>query len=81
MTTTSKTFQIGNIYEMRFIGDSDLKISFKCVKRTAKTVTMESVKGSESLTRRIKTSYDNIEYVLKGSYSMAPAISADKLVG
>jgi len=73
-------FEVGNIYEMRFIGDNDLRPQFICVKRTAKTATFECFKGTESLTRRIKE-YDNSEYILEGNYSKAPRIKANKVVG
>lgn len=73
-------FEIGNIYQMNFIGDSNLKPQYICVKRTSKTVTFEIFKGKEKLTRRIKE-YNGVEYVLEGSYSMAPSIYADKVVG
>jgi len=77
METTQ--FKVGNIYEMRFIGDSELRPQFACVKRTAKTATFKRVKGSESFTRKIKE-YESVEYILSGSYSMAPSIRADKFI-
>lgn len=79
MTTTTTQFETGNVYEMTFIGDSNLRPEFICVKRTPKTVTFERFKGTESMTRKIKV-YDNCEYILDGSYSMAPRIKADKIV-
>jgi hypothetical protein len=79
--TTITTFETGNIYEMRFIGDSDLKVKFICVKRTAKSVTFERFQNSnETITRRVKV-WDGSEYVLDGNYSMAPSIKASNLVG
>ena len=75
-----KKFEVGNIYEMRFIGDSALKVAFICTKKTAKTVRLEGVKGKEILNRRIKNS-DIEEYILQGSYSMAPSIRAGKVIG
>ena len=72
-------FEVGNVYEMRFIGDNDLRPQFICVKRTAKTATFERFKGTESLTRRVKE-YGGEEYVLEGSYSMAPSIHAKRVV-
>ena len=80
--TNTKTisFEPSNIYNMTFIGDSDLKVKWFCVKRTAKTVTFERYQSNESMTRRIKV-WDNVEYILEGSYSMAPSIQADKCVG
>ena len=81
MTTVETVkFEEGNIYQMRFIGDSDLKPQFICTKRTAKTVTMQRFQCKETLTRRIKT-YNGVEYILERKYSMAPSIQADKIVG
>jgi len=74
-----KRFETGANYEMRFIGDSELKPLFTCIKRTAKTVTFQRVDGSETLNRRIKE-YDNSEYILEGNYSMAPSIRAKNIV-
>ncbi len=73
-------FKAGNIYEMRYIGDSNLRPQWICVKRTAKTVTFERYMKKESITRRIKT-YNGVEYINEGNYSMAPSIQADKIVG
>ena len=75
--TTSK-FQIGKTYEMLFIGDADLRVQFVCVKRTDKTVTLKCT--HETLNCRVKE-YSGSEYVKAGSYSMAPTIYADKVVG
>ena len=79
--TTIKTFEAGNIYEMGFIGDSELKVKFICVKRTAKNATFERFQNpGDAITRRIKV-WDGSEYVLDGSYSMAPSIYAKNIVG
>jgi hypothetical protein len=79
-TTETVKFEEGNIYQMRFIGDSNLKPEFICVSRTAKTATFERYQKTERLTRRIKI-WGGVEYILEGSYSMAPSIQADKVVG
>jgi len=74
------TFEISSIYEMRFIGDSDLKVNYICIKRTAKTVTFERHGKTEKITRRIKE-FNDSEYIRDGNYSMAPAIYAKNIVG
>jgi hypothetical protein len=77
---TITTFETGNIYQMTFIGDSDLRPEFICVKRTDKSATFERFQNpSEKITRRIKV-WDGSEYVLEASYSMAPCIKASNLV-
>lgn len=73
------TFAIGKVYTMSFIGDSDLKPKFECIGRTEKTAKFQRVGGKEILTRKIKN-YDETEYVLEGSYSMAPSINANREV-
>jgi hypothetical protein len=74
-------FEVGNIYQMRFITDSDLKPEYICVKRTEKSVTFERFKSAnDKIVRRIKE-YNGSEYVLYGNYSMAPSIKASSLVG
>lgn len=72
------TFEIGKTYVMTFIGDSDLKVKFKCIKRTASFATFEGFKG-EILRRKINL-YSDSEYVLEGNYSMAPSIYADSVI-
>jgi len=82
MENATIKFEKGNIYQMKFIGDSELKPEFICTKVTPKTATFERFgsKNPESITRKIKT-YNGVEYILDGSYSMAPSIKADKVVG
>jgi hypothetical protein len=73
-------FETGNVYEMSFIGDSNLRPQYICVKRTDKSVTFEKFPtASEVITRKIKV-WDNTEYILDGSYSMAPSIKASRIV-
>ena len=73
-------FETGNVYEMSFIGDSNLRPQYICVKRTEKSVTFEKFPtASEIITRKIKV-WDNTEYILNGSYSMAPSIKASRIV-
>ncbi len=74
-----KRFEEGNVYEMSFIGDSELKPRFICTKRTAKMVTMESLRGKEVIKRRIKE-YNGSEFIVDGSYSFAPSINASRVV-
>jgi len=71
---TNQKFISGHAYQMRFIGDSDLRPAFQCMERTAKTVTFEG--RNETLKRRIKIDLDGNEYVKDGNYSMAPTINA-----
>jgi hypothetical protein len=69
-------FKTGTNYEMRFIGDSDLRVIFTCIKLTEKTATFKNFQNSEVITKKIKV-YDNCEFIKARSYSMAPSISAN----
>jgi hypothetical protein len=74
-------FETGNIYQMRFITDSDLLVNYICTKRTDKTVSFERyMNATEVITKKIKV-YNNEEYIVTGSYSMAPSIKSSNLVG
>jgi hypothetical protein len=74
-------FEAGNIYQMNFIGDSELKPKYICVRVTEKTVSFERFNNAaDKVTRKIKT-FRGVQYVVDGSYSMAPSIYADKVVG
>ena len=78
---TTAQFQKGNIYAKCSIVDSQCKSPYICIKRTDKTVTFEKYQQpGQKYTFRIKE-YGSSEYILFGSYSMAPAIYADKIIG
>ena len=72
-------FEVGKTYVTRYIGDSNLKLSYKILSRTDKSVLVEDVKTHES--KRCKISiYSGVEQCLPdGNYSKAPVLSADKL--
>lgn len=42
-----KKFIVGKIYTTNFVGDSNLWITFKIVKRTEKTVILEDIRTKE----------------------------------
>lgn len=77
------TFKTGKSYETRFIGDSDLKIKFKVIKRTARTITIKEEGTGDIKTCRIdKFIFDtqNQEAVFPyGKYSMAPILRAERI--
>jgi hypothetical protein len=81
--STDQKFEVGNVYQMRFIGDSELTPAYICVKLTAKTATFERFKAKVNLDRftaKIRN-YDSCDYVRAASYSMAPSIYAKNLIG
>lgn len=68
-------FEIGKTYTHNFAGDYQACVAWKVIKRTEKSVTIESnVFGRK--TRRVKI-WNNAETVMPlGSYSMAPVLFA-----
>lgn len=75
-------FEVGNVYEMRFIGDSNLSVRYICVKRTEKTATFEEFKHSKptAITRKIKFNHEGNELIYDGNYSFAPCINSKRVV-
>ena len=74
--TNLETFKAGKSYKMTFVGDSDLIVEVKIIKRTAKTVTIKA-QGEEKRCG-IKV-YGNSEYINPdGKYSMCPSCYARK---
>jgi len=75
-------FEVGNIYELRFVGDHNVRPQYICTKRTALSVSFEEFNSPHApkLTKRFKI-HNGHEYITAGNYSMAPIIRADKVVG
>lgn len=73
-------FTVGKVYTTRFIGDSDLILSYKVIHRTASTVIIEDTKTEEVKKCRIikkLSEYRGTESIYPmGQYSMAPILSA-----
>jgi len=71
-------FEAGKRYNLTFIGDSELHVCYEVTKRTDKTVTITD--GTETKTCRPYI-YEGVEKVKPmGSYSMAPILSADRII-
>ena len=79
MNNPTTNFEVNSVYQMRFIGDSDLRPEWICSKLTKTTATFERIGSVESITRKIRT-YEGADYIVEGNYSMAPSIQADKKV-
>lgn len=77
--TNTTTFKAGKSYTMLFIGDSDLKVPVKVLKRTKKTVTVK-IHGDDA--KRIKIHTDEIgEYIYpEGTYSMCPRAHSKRII-
>lgn len=81
-----RKFEVGTVYSTRSICDHDCIFRWVVVKRTAKSVWLQSVGGPElkpygDVTRRSITKHysDNAELVYpSGKYSMCPILTADK---
>jgi len=77
-TATATQFQVGHTYSCRSACDYDTVFSFEVVARTAKTLRLRYL-GRE-MTRRVRL-YNGIEHADPlGQYSMAPVISADRVL-
>jgi len=75
-----KTFEINKTYSTRSICDSECVFSYIILKRTSKTVTIQSNNGEVKTCRINKklSEYKNVETILpEGNYSMAPIITAE----
>ena len=75
-------FEVGKTYYTRSICDNDCIIRGKVLKRTAATVTMETIFGVKTI-RIIKclTEIHGAEAVKPlGTYSMAPTLTADRVI-
>lgn len=78
-----KKFEVGKVYYTRFIGDSDSKLQFEILKRTAKRVTIQNMfDKSETVTVGVKPNYDGSAETCfpLGRYSMAPMLDAGRMV-
>jgi len=76
---TTATFQIGQAYSGRFIGDADAVFQMKILARSAKTVTVAGPQGLKQL--RVSLDHEGGEQVYPfGRYSMAPVCRAKRLV-
>ena len=73
-------FMVGKVYTTRFIGDSNIVLSYKVIHRTASTVIIEDTRTEEVKKCRIikkLSEYRGAESIYPmGQYSMAPIISA-----
>lgn len=73
-------FTVGKVYTTRFIGDSNLILSYKVIHRTASTVIIEDTMTEEVKKCRIikkLSEYRGTESIYPlGQYSMAPILSA-----
>ncbi len=76
MTTIAK-FEVGRTYTVRSICDYECVFKFEVVKRTEKTVWLNS--SGTIRARRVRI-YDNTECCdPHGRYSMSPVLTADKV--
>ena len=71
-------FETGKTYIYKFIGDQDLAVRCKVIKRTEKTITYVELDENKTCTRRIRETF-GVECVSIASYSMAPTLYADNV--
>jgi hypothetical protein len=76
---TRASFQIGQAYSGRFVGDADSVFQVQILARTAKTVTVMGPKGMAQ--HRVSLDHEGGEQIFPfGKYSMAPVCRAKRLV-
>lgn len=79
LATTTTTFEVGETYSCRSIGDYECVWAYTIEARTAKFVTIDVWGDRKRL--GVKTDRDGVEYVLPhGNYSMATVLRASEVV-
>lgn len=71
-------FQVGNLYNMRSIGDHNCIWECLVIKRTAKQVTLKIKGYVEPVTKGVKIYEGSEQCAPLGVYSMHPVLRADK---
>jgi hypothetical protein len=72
------TFQAGSRYQLTFIGNADLHVTYEVVKRTAKFVTLTD--GTETVRCKVMEYEGEEQCMPEGSYSMCPVLGARRKV-
>ena len=81
MNNTIRKFETGKTYQTRSIGDYNCTFKIEVLKRTAKSIWFKDLHDSSIIIRKSVKVYDGVEEVMPlGTYSMAPRITAEKLV-
>jgi len=76
-----QVFEVGKQYAMSSVCDSECIWSYEVIKRTAKTVTLQQVDRNEKpIVRRISIWNDCESVMPLGIYSIAPCLTAEKVV-
>jgi hypothetical protein len=78
---TAPTFQVGNTYTGRFIGDADAVFEVTILKRTAKRVTIKDpMDGHTIKVCAVSTDHEGGELIRPfGNYAMAPVCKGKRL--
>lgn len=71
------TFNVGQTYSTRSIGDHDCIFTFTVLSRTAKTVTIYDPTNRKTVRRGLSFWQGVEQFSPFGSYSMAPIVGAD----
>lgn len=84
MSQSIISFVAGKFYSHNYIGDSDLLVKYKVVRRTAKSIWISKVNFDGSVSEVVQRKriyiFRGEENVSLGSYSMAPTLSAKDVV-
>lgn len=71
-----KKFEVGEIYNCRCIGDHNIIWSYKVLRRTEKTITIQETYDEKPVTRKIMVRESGEFVYPDGKYSMCPVLSA-----
>jgi hypothetical protein len=75
------SFKVGQTYQIRFIGDSELIVEATIVKKTAKRISFTEGDSDKIKTVALRSNDRFVEFFYPmGTYSMAPTCYADKLI-
>jgi hypothetical protein len=74
------TFQVGAHYQLTFVGNADLHVTYEVIKRTARFVTVTD--GRETVRCKVHASpiSGDEECLPMGIYSLCPVLGADRQV-
>ena len=76
----NQKFEVNEVYEKTYVGDSQLKPKMKCIGRTKCFVELAYVTDGRRTRRKITLDSDNNEMIFDGSYSFAPCVSSKRKV-
>ena len=76
-----KRFEEGKTYKHHFITDRNAEVTYKVIKRTTKTITVQNIDTNEVIKGKRIKEWEGTELIKPlGVYSMAPTLRAENEV-